>query len=101
MKEQIVELILGILTALFGGLNIFQWVTLRSYKRQRAAEADKSEIDALRSIIDTLQDEVARLSKRVEEADERATENSNKYLKLYDDYYALKNEFEQYKIVHK
>lgn len=101
MKEQIIELVLGIFAALFGGLNIFQWITLRSYKRLKAAEAEKSEIDALRSVIDELQEEVSRLHKRVEDADRRATDSDAKYLKLYEDYYALKGEFEQYKIEHR
>lgn len=92
--EQIVTVILGILTTLFGGLNIFQWLTLRSYKRVKAAEADKSEIDALRSIIDGMQAEIGRLQLRLDEAEKRAYENSNKY-------YSLQQEFEQYKLTHK
>lgn len=92
--EQIVTVILSILTTLFGGLNIFQWLTLRSYKRVKAAEADKSEIDALRSIIDGMQAEIGRLQLRLDEAEKRAYENSNKY-------YSLQQEFEQYKLTHK
>ena len=92
--DQVLTWILGILTTLFGGLNIFQWLTLRSYKRVKAAEADKSEIDALRSIIEGMQAEIGRLQTRLDEAEKRAYENSNKY-------YSLQQEFEAYKLTHK
>ena len=94
MTEQIVIWILGVISTLFGGLNIFQWLTLRSYKRIKAAEADKSEIEALRSIIDGMQAEIGRLQNRLDEAEKRAYENSNRY-------YTLQQEFEQYKIAHR
>ena len=79
MTEQILTWVFGMLATLFGGLNIFQWITLRSYKRVKAAEADKSEIDALRSIIDGMQAEIVRLQSRLDEAEKRAYENSNRY----------------------
>ena len=94
MTDQLVIWLLGILSTLFGGLNIFQWLTLRSYKRVKAAEADKSEIDVLRSIIDGMQDEIERLRNRLDEAEKRAYENSDRY-------YSLQQEFEQYKLTHK
>ena len=94
MTEQILTWVLGVLTTLFGGLNIFQWITLRSYKRVKAAEADRMEIDNLRSVIDSMQAEIGRLQKRLDEAEKRAFENSNKY-------YTLQQEFEQYKIAHR
>lgn len=80
MTEQIITWVLGILTTLFGGLNIFQWITLRSYKRVKAAEADRMEIENLRLVIQTMQGEISRLHKQ------------------YDD---LSEEFEQYKLNHK
>ena len=94
MAATVLTWILGILTTLFGGLNIFQWITLRSYKRVKAAEADRMEIDNLRSVIDSMQAEIGRLRTRLDEAEKRAYENSNKY-------YALQQEFEQYKLNHK
>ena len=94
MTEQILTWVLGILTTLFGGLNIFQWITLRSYKRVKAAEADRQEIDNLRSIINGMQAEIGRLQSRLEETERRAYENNNKY-------YSLQQEFEQYKLNHK
>ena len=94
MAETILTWIFGILTTLFGGLNIFQWITLRSYKRVKAAEADRMEIDNLRTVIDGMQAEIGRLRTRLDEAEKRAYENSNKY-------YALQQEFEQYKLNHK
>lgn len=99
MKTEVVNIALSIATALFGGLNIFQWFTLRSYKRTKHAEADKAEIDALRCIIDTLQSEIGRLDQRLQEADRRAIEADNRYNKLYEEYYILKTEFEKYKII--
>ena len=92
--DQVLTWILGILTTLFGGLNIFQWITLRSYRRIKAAEADKSEIENLRLVIDTMQKEIARLQERVEKAEQRAQDN-------YDNYTELQQEFELYKSKHK
>lgn len=94
MTEQIITWALGIIATLFGGLNIFQWITLRSYKRVKAAEADRTEIDNLRSVIDAMQAEIGRLQTRLDEAEKRAYENSNRY-------YSLQQEFEQYKLNHK
>ena len=52
------EWILGIVSALLGGLNIFQLLTFRAYKRQRNAEADRAEIDSLSEIIKQNQAEI-------------------------------------------
>ena len=112
MKEQILIWALGIMSTFFGGLNIFQWFTLRSYKRIKSAEADKQEIENLRLIVTTIQAstqaEIGRLSQRVEDAERRATENANKYetLKekydaLQDRYDELKDEFDKYRKSHK
>ena len=90
----IFNFILAFLTLLLGGLNIFQLLTFKAYKRQRNAEADKSEIDALRLIIEGMQAEIGRLQNRLDEAEKRAYENSNKY-------YSLQQEFENYKSTHK
>ena len=92
--QQIITWALGIATTLFGGLNIFQWITLRSYKRVKAAEADRQEIENLRMVISTMQGEIKRLEERVERAQESADENYRKYT-------ALQKEFEQYKQNHK
>ena len=101
MVEQIVIWALGILTTLFGGLNIFQWLTLRSYKRVKVYEADRAEIENLRKIIETNQAEIGRLSQRLILAEQRDVENRNKYDELYARYDALRDEFETYKINHK
>lgn len=90
--------ILAALTLLFGGGMIFQWLTIKSLKRQKEAEATKSEVDALRAIIEANTSEIARLNQRVELADKRAIEADNRYNKLYAEYYSLKSEFEKYKI---
>ena len=101
MTEQIVIWILGVISTLFGGLNIFQWITLRSYKRLKNAEAYQAEINSLRTIIETNQSEIKRLSERIEEYDRRDTENTRRYDELYSKYDALRDEFEQYKIDHR
>ena len=80
MQSEILVWVLGILSTLFGGLNIFQWITMRSYKRVKAAEADRMEIENLRLVITTMQDEIERLHKQ------------------YND---LQKEFEEYKQKHK
>ena len=119
LAYQILVWALGILTTLFGGLNIFQWITLKSYKRVKAAEADRMEIENLRTTIDaiqkSMQTEIDRLQKRVEDAEaradkaeqraadaeKRASENASKYLSLFEKHDALRTEFEQYKSNHK
>lgn len=101
MSEQVLTWILGILSTLFGGLNIFQWITLNSYKRLKSAEAYQSEINSLRSIIETNQAEIGRLSQRLEAYDRREIENNNRYDELYRKYDQLRDEFEEYKSKHK
>ena len=76
----IINWALGIVATLFGGLNIFQWITLKSYKRVKEAEADRMEIENLRLVMQSMKEEIDRLHKQ------------------YDD---LQTEFEQYKIAHK
>lgn len=80
MKEQFIIWALGMMTTLFGGLNIFQWITLRSYKRVKAAEADRMEIENLRLVIEAMQGEIKR---------------------LHDQYEDLQDDFERYKLEHK
>jgi chromosome segregation ATPase len=101
MTEQIIIWALGILSTLFGGLNIFQWITLNSYKRLKSAEAYQSEINSLRVIIETNQAEIGRLSKRLEAYDRREIENNSRYDELYRKYDQLRDEFEEYKLKHK
>ena len=101
LTYQIIMWALGIIATLLAGGNIFQWITLKSYKRMKNAEAYQAEIDALRKIIETNQAEIGRLAKRVEDYDRREIENANRYNTLYEQYYNLKTEFETYKINHK
>ena len=80
MTETVLTWVFGILSALFGGINIFQWITLRSYKRVKAAEADRMEIENMRLVIESMRAEIERLNER------------------YDN---LQDEFERYKLEHK
>ena len=90
-----------VFATLFGGLNIFQWITLRSYKRIKAAEADRSEIDNLRTIITENKEEIARLTQRLNVYEERDLAMHNRYDELYNKYDKLRDEFEEYKLNHK
>lgn len=99
--QAITSLVLGIATLLLGGLNIFQLLTFKAYKRQRNAEADKAEIESLSEIIRQNQAEIGRLSERLTLADQRAMEQENKYNALYDKFDKMRDEFETYKLNHK
>jgi predicted RNase H-like nuclease (RuvC/YqgF family) len=103
-KIELLKWLLGIATTfLFGssGLNVWQMITLRTYKRQKSAEAYQTEIEALRKIIETNQSEIGRLAQRIEMADKRDFENTRKYNELYDKYDKLRDEFETYKLSYK
>lgn len=99
--QTILNFVLVLLTLVFGGLNIFQLLTFKAYKRQRNAEADQEEIKSLSEIIRQNQAEIGRLSERLTIADQRAMEQENKYNVLYDKYDKLRDEFESYKSIHK
>ena len=94
-------IILSVITTFSGGLNVFQLLTFRAYKRQRNAEADRAEIDSLSEIIKQNQVEIGRLSQRLIDSDKRATELENKYNTLFDKYDKIRDEFENYKLNHK
>ena len=93
--------ILALATLLLGGLNIFQLLTFKAYKRQRNAEADSAEIESLSKIITQNQAEIGRLSQRLNEADKRALEQDRRYEELANKYDKLRNEFFDYKLNHK
>ena len=94
----ILNFVLGVLTLLFGGLNLFQLLTFRAYKRQKNAEADSAEIESLSKIIKQNQEEIGRLNQRLLMADKRAMEQEEKYNELYNKYDRLRDEFEEYKL---
>ena len=94
-------IISSVFATLFGGLNIFQWITLRSYKRLRAAEADRSEIENLRTIIAQNQAEIGRLQQRLDAYEKRDIAMQTRYDELYTKYDHLRDEFEEYKLNHK
>ena len=91
----------GIISTLLGGLNIFQWIKLKSYKRVKEAEAASAEITSLSKIIKQNQAEIGRLSQRLNEADKRALEQDRRYEELSNKYDALREEFFNYKQTHK
>lgn len=99
--QVILNFVLGILTLLFGGLNLFQLLTFRAYKRQKNAEADSAEIESLSKIIKQNQEEIGRLNQRLIEADKRTMDLENKYNALYDKYDKIRDEFEEYKLENK
>lgn len=83
-----------IFATLFGGLNIYQLITIRAYKKKATMEADRTEIDNLKQIIDAMQSEIGRLRQRLDAAEKREMDSTNRF-------YALQEEFEQYKLNHK
>lgn len=93
--------VLGVVATLLGGLNIFQLLTFKAYRRERNAQADTAEIESLSKIIAQNQAEIGRLSERLTIADQRAMEQENKYNLLYEKYDKLRDEFESYKSIHK
>ena len=99
--QAIVNLVLGVVTLLLGGLNIFQLLTFKAYKRQRNAEADQAEIDSLSKIIKQNQAEIGRLQQRLNDADQRATLLEKRYDAIYERGDKLRDEFETYKLTHK
>ena len=99
--QVILNFILALLTLLLGGLNIYQLLTFKAYKRQQNALADQAEIKSLSDIIKQNQSEIGRLSERLILADKRAMEQENKYNALYEKYDRIRDEFETYKLTHK
>lgn len=99
--QAIINLVLGVVTLLLGGLNIFQLLTFKAYKRQRNAEADQAEIDSLSKIIKQNQAEIGRLQQRLNDADQRATLLEKRYDAIYERWDKLRDEFETYKLTHK
>lgn len=55
------NILLGALVALFGGLNIFQIVSFKSYKKKNQAEAEKDEAEAEESKQSALERRLASL----------------------------------------
>ena len=99
--QVILNFILAVLTLLLGGLNLYQLLTFRAYKRQRNAEADQAEIKSLSDIIKQNQAEIGRLNERLTLADTRAFEQEKRYNTLYEKYDSIRDEFEMYKLNHK
>ena len=99
--QAIINLVLGVVTLLLGGLNIFQLLTFKAYKRQRNAEADQAEINSLSNIIKQNQVEIGRLQQRLNDADQRATLLEKRYDVIYERWDKLRDEFETYKLTHK
>lgn len=74
---EIATSILSIVTVLLGGANVFQFFTIRSYKRKHNAEATRAEIDNLNVVIAQLRGEVERLEKRLLDLEGKACYNSD------------------------
>lgn len=62
---EIATYVLSVVTVLLGGANIFQFFTIRSYRRKHNAEATRAEIDNLNIVIDNLRQEIGRLESRL------------------------------------
>ncbi len=68
---EIATYILSVVTLLLGGCNIFQFFTIRSYRRKHNAEATRAEIDNLNIVIANLRGEVERLEGRLVDLEKR------------------------------
>ena len=86
------EVILGIVGGLFGGLNIFQLVYWRSERRKHAAEASSADTDAKQKEIDLHQDQydflLQKLSdyqKEYYELAERLKQTTNNHINEIED----------------
>ena len=80
------EIILAIVTVLFGSVNILQLVNNRQLRRKMAAEAEQSEVASLQLIIKGNTDEIARLQKRLDDYTERYDLQRDRYDALRDKY---------------
>lgn len=74
------DIILSVLTAILGGGNLWQALTIRSFKRKSSAEADRAEIDNLKLIIQTQAEQMNSLQAR--------------YDKMVDKYDALMEKYD-------
>lgn len=69
-----VEIILAILTLLFGGGNIIQLVQMRQLKARQTAETETVAIKNLQLVISSMQAEITRLNTRVIELETKNSE---------------------------
>lgn len=81
MKEQIVIGVLGALTALFGGLNVFQLLFLRSTHKRYRAEANMVDTDAREKEIHLMQSQCDYVMKKLGEVQSDFFSLSDRYLK--------------------
>lgn len=58
MSDQVLAAVLGVAVALFGGLNIFQFIFFRSTRRKYNAEGTIAEVEANRKNIDLMHDQI-------------------------------------------
>lgn len=91
MTATITSIILAVVTALSGGVNILQLINNRQMRRKLAAEADTAETQSLRLIIEGNVQEIARLQARVDDYAQRYDDILDKYHKLMDEVNNLKN----------
>ena len=74
---EIATYILSVVTLLLGGCNIFQFFTIRSYRRKHKAEATRAELDNLNIVIAQLRDEVVRQHERLVELEQKVCYNAD------------------------
>lgn len=82
MKDQVLAAVLGVAVALFGGLNIFQFIFFRSTRRKYNAEGLGAEIDANHKNIDLMQDQIDYFTKKFAEIQADYFELSEKHREL-------------------
>lgn len=89
-----IETILGIVVALFGGLNIFQFIFLRITKKEYEAKAEQAQQEAKRigveneaKAVDTLKEVIDELRKGKDDLQEEVIKQGNLIDKLRKNYY--------------
>lgn len=114
------DTLLIILTGLFGGLNIFQFIFLRSTKKEYQARAEKAALDAKDARFESLQKqiqnmeelyrnqgdilkqvrmELLEISKKKMESDQRVTQLEEENKALSEKVSRLEREVEAYKTI--
>lgn len=113
------EIILGALTALFAGLNIFQLATFRAYKNKYKSEAEKDEAEAEESkqsalerrlaameqlyneqgaVIDSLRKDILKLTSEKYASDRKIVQLESENRELREKVSKMEVELQEYKI---
>lgn len=112
--------LIGLLAAALAGLNIFQLVSFRQYKKKYAAEAAKEEAEAVESkqsalerrlnalehlyaeqgkMVDELRTQILQISQAKFESDKRIVQLEGENKTLNEKFVSISKELEAYKVI--